>query len=64
MGPGRGACSWRLDTGPLMGGRKSSGAMRQEGANPHGQFTGTDNFIARCYLNWDYVDTIEAASTP
>jgi hypothetical protein len=29
------------------------GAKRQEHTEPHWQFTGTDDFIARCYLNWD-----------
>jgi hypothetical protein len=32
-------------------------------AEPHGQFTGIDDFIARYYLN-RHVDTIEAANTP
>ncbi len=36
-----------------MGGQKWMGAMRQECTEPHGQFTRTDDFIARCYLNWD-----------
>jgi hypothetical protein len=32
-------------------------------AEPHGQFTGIDVFIARCCLN-RYVDAIEAANMP
>jgi hypothetical protein len=39
------------------------GATRQEHAEPHGQFTGIDVFIARCCLN-RHVDAIEAANTP
>ncbi len=42
-----GARTWRLNTGPPMGGRKWTGATRQERAEPHGQFTGIDDFIAR-----------------
>jgi hypothetical protein len=42
-----------------MGGRK----VRQERAEPHGQFTGIDVFIARCYLN-RHLDAIEAANMP
>jgi hypothetical protein len=37
--------------------------MRQVRAEPHGQFTGIDVFIARCCLNRQ-VDAIEAANTP
>jgi hypothetical protein len=36
------------------------GAMRQERAEPHRQFTGIDDFIAPR----DHVDAIKAASTP
>jgi hypothetical protein len=50
-GTGRGARTWRLNTGPPMGGRKWTGAMRQEHAEPHGQFTRIDDFIACSYLN-------------
>jgi hypothetical protein len=39
------------------------GATRQECAEPHGQFSGIDVFIAHCYLN-RHVDAIEAANTP
>jgi hypothetical protein len=46
-GTGRGARTWRLNTGPPMGSRKWIGATRQERAEPHGQFTGIDDFIAR-----------------
>ncbi len=52
-GTGRGGCTWRLNIGPPMGGRKWTGATRQKRTEPHGQFTGTDDFIARCYLNCD-----------
>jgi hypothetical protein len=37
--------------------------MRQERAEPHGQFTGIDVFIARCCLN-RHVDAIETANMP
>ncbi len=30
---------------------KVNRATRQERADPHGQFTGTEDYIARCYLN-------------
>jgi hypothetical protein len=50
-GTGRGACTRRLNTGPSMGSRKWMGAMRQERAEPHGQFITIDDYIARCYLN-------------
>jgi hypothetical protein len=36
--------------------------MRQERAEPHGQFTGIDVFIARGCLN-RHVDAIEATNT-
>jgi hypothetical protein len=39
------------------------GAKWQERAEPHGQFTGIDVFIAHCYLN-RHVDAIQAANTP
>ncbi len=41
---------------------KVSGATRQVCAEPHGQFTGIDVFIARCCLN-RHVDASEAANT-
>ncbi len=50
-GTGRGACTWWLDTRPPIGSRKWVGATQQEHAEPHGQFTGLDDFIASCYLN-------------
>jgi hypothetical protein len=37
--------------------------MRQERAEPHGQFTRIDVFIACCCLN-RHVDAIEATNTP
>jgi hypothetical protein len=40
-----------LDTGPMIGGLKWTGAKRQEHAEPHGQFTGRDEFITHFYLN-------------
>ncbi len=52
-GTGRGAHTWRLDIGPPMGSWKWTGATRQERAEPHRQFTRTDDFIAQCYLNCD-----------
>ncbi len=39
----KGASTWRLNTG--------LGATRQEHAEPHGQSTVIDDFIAGCYLN-------------
>jgi hypothetical protein len=39
------------------------GATQQERAEPQGQFTGIDVFIARCCLN-RHVDAIEATNTP
>jgi hypothetical protein len=39
------------------------GASRQVRAEPHGQFTRIDVFIARCCLN-RHVDAIAAANTP
>jgi hypothetical protein len=36
---------------------------QQEHAEPHGQFTRTDDFIAHCYLN-RHLDAIEATNTP
>jgi hypothetical protein len=42
---------------------KVSGATRQVCAEPHGQFTGIDVFIALCCLN-RHVDAIEATNTP
>ncbi len=41
-----GARTWRLNTGPPMSSQKWTGATRQERAEPHGQFTGIDDFIA------------------
>jgi hypothetical protein len=41
-----GAHTWRLNTGRPMGSRKWTGATRQERAEPHGQFTRIDDFIA------------------
>ncbi len=38
--------------------------MRPERAEPHGHFTGIDDFIARSTLTVDHVDVIEAASMP
>jgi hypothetical protein len=40
------------------------GAMRQERAEPHGQFTGTDDFIAHATSTATHVDAIETISTP
>ncbi len=59
----RGAHTWGLNTGPAVGGRKWTGATRQVRADPHGQFTGIDVFIACCCLN-RHADAIEAANTP
>ncbi len=50
LGTGRGALLWRLNTGPSMGGRKWRGAIEQERAEPHGQFTEIDDVITCCYL--------------
>ncbi len=49
--------------GASNGRPKVNGAMRRECAEPHGQFTRIDDFIARCCLN-RHVDAIEAANTP
>jgi hypothetical protein len=43
--------------------KSETGATRQESAEPHGQFTGIDVFIACCCLN-RHVDAIKAANTP
>jgi hypothetical protein len=40
------------------------GATRQECAEPHREFTGTDDFIARATSAVTHMDTIEAVSTP
>jgi hypothetical protein len=47
VGLGEVARTWRLNTGRPMGSWKWTGATRQERAEPHGQFTGIDDFIAR-----------------
>ncbi len=44
-----------------MGGRKWTGATRRERAEPHGQFTGIDDFIARYYLK-RHMDANETAT--
>ncbi len=38
--------------------------MQQERAEPHGQFTGIDDFMRVLLQPWTHVDAIKAASTP
>ncbi len=45
------AWDWKGST--YVEAQKWMGAMRQERAEPHRQFTGTDDFNAHCYLNCD-----------
>jgi hypothetical protein len=68
------AASTALHAGPLAGGLRGpvrgartwacKGATRQERVDPHGQFTGVEDFTARAASTATHVDAFNAVSMP